>query len=115
MGMNVEDNKVVARRMFAALQAHDLDTAVACVAEDFVSHGHPLRGRAELRERLARNHAAFPDLRLDIQDLFGEGDRLVVRMAWRGAGAPGANGGSVIEILRFVDGIIAESWAAAAA
>ena len=38
MGMNVEDNKVVARRVFAALQARDIDAAVASVAEDFVSH-----------------------------------------------------------------------------
>lgn len=46
--------------------------------------GGELRGRAALREHVQRYRSAFPDLHCTIEEVQGEGDRVVTRWVARG-------------------------------
>ena len=73
------------RRYLEALNAHDVDAIVRCVAEDFVNEhtalgGRTRRGRAEYRAALAEFLRDFADLRYHYRpgDLITDGDRVAV-------------------------------------
>jgi steroid delta-isomerase-like uncharacterized protein len=76
-------------------------------------------GRDKLKEVFGRLHQAFPDLRVTIEDLIAEGDKVVARNSVTGThqgdymGIP-PTGKSVtyneIFIFRFVAGRVAETW-----
>lgn len=92
-------------------------------SDDFVDH-HPIPGQLPRREGFMNTVelylSAFPDLQVVNDDVFGSGDRLVIRWTAVGThdgellGIP-ASGNPVtitgIDILRIVDGQIAERWA----
>jgi steroid delta-isomerase-like uncharacterized protein len=76
-------------------------------------------GAELLKELFARLHRAFPDLRITIEDLIAEGDKVVVRDTVTGTHqgeylglAPTGRSVSYDEIFvcRFTDGRIAETW-----
>jgi steroid delta-isomerase-like uncharacterized protein len=76
-------------------------------------------GQQLLKEVFGRLHRAFPDLRVNVEDVIAEGDKIVSRNSVTGThqgeymGIP-PTGKSVtyneIFIARFVDGRIAETW-----
>jgi steroid delta-isomerase-like uncharacterized protein len=76
-------------------------------------------GQELLKEVFGRLHRAFPDLRVNVEDVIAEGDKVVSRNSVTGTqqgeymGIP-PTGKSVtyneIFIARFVDGRIAETW-----
>lgn len=81
----------------AALNAHDPDTAAACVAEDFVNEhtstmGHSRRGRAEYRRALDEFLADFTELNYAAEQVIVDGARIAVpyRMSCRVQSAGGA-------------------------
>lgn len=92
-------------------------------SDDFVDH-HPIPGQLPRREGFMNTVelylSAFPNLQVVNDDVFGSGDRLVIRWTAVGThegellGIP-ASGNPVtitgIDILRLVDGQIAERWA----
>jgi glyoxylase-like metal-dependent hydrolase (beta-lactamase superfamily II)/predicted ester cyclase len=87
----------VARRYFAAIDAHDLETAVSLWAEGGREH---VRGQVDVlapvgvRDFIAELLGAVPDLRLEIISTTSEGDRCGVQ--WRITGTfagPGEFGG----------------------
>jgi predicted ester cyclase len=64
-------------------------------------------------------HAAFPDFKATIDDLITEGDKVVIRMTWRGTqkgefmGVPPTGkrvSFGVIDIIRIAGGRFAEHW-----
>jgi steroid delta-isomerase-like uncharacterized protein len=77
------------------------------------------RGAQVLKEVFGRLHRAFPDLRVTVEDVIAEGDKVVARNSVTGThqgeymGIP-PTGKSVtyneIFIVRFVNGRIAETW-----
>ena len=110
----------VARRYFEALNAHDLDGAVACWipggTDRFVGE-QELVAPNGVRQYFAALFAAFPDMSLEIIDLTTSHNRTAVR--WRGRGTfagPGmfqgfaANGARIefegCDVLTCVDGLI---------
>jgi len=126
---DVERNVDVVRRLEAAYGARDYDTVKACVAVDFVAH---TPGSQQLppgvEGAIAANEGGFayyPDKRSEIEDVFGEGDRVVahIRMQGTNTGAPvdiaglsEATGKPIdmdwIQISRHAeDGTIVETWA----
>jgi steroid delta-isomerase-like uncharacterized protein len=77
------------------------------------------QGREGLKQAISMYRAAFPDLRIDIEELFVYGDRVVWR--WRSEGThagefqgllPTNRHGEVtgISIARFQDGKVVETW-----
>ncbi len=121
--MSPDENKALARRWFEdGFNAHNLAIMDELFAPDFVEHtpyGPPTQGREVAKQGIGGAFAAMPDLRLTVEDVIAEGDKVTVRFVTTGTqtgdlmGIP-ATGKAVttttIEILRFEDGKIAENW-----
>ena len=117
------DAKDVTRRFYEEIinqkNVHAIDRF--CTA-DFVDHNPPPGGKGSLdatKQQFLELVAAFPDLKMMVQDQIAEGDRVVNRVLVRGThkgeymGMPGSGktveiGG--IDILRMVNGKAAERW-----
>src|SRR5262249_47337156 len=85
--MSAEENKAIVRR-YLEEGFHRRNPAAVdeLVAPDFVHHDpvNPLHGPAGLKEYQAVLFAAFPDLRLTLEDIVAEGDKVVVRYTMTG-------------------------------
>ena len=88
----------VARRYFAAIDARDLEAAVACWAEGGRDNVH---GRVDvlapegIREFIGELIEAVPDLRMEVVSSTSEGDRCGVHWRLRGTFAGPASFGGV--------------------
>ena len=124
--MGVDENIDAVRRLEQAYNDRDYDTVRSVVAADFVAHtpGSEMVPPG-VEGAIAANEggfASFPDKRSEILDVFGEGDRVVSHVRMKGTNDGGipwagvaANGKPIdtdwIQISRFEDGRIAETWA----
>jgi steroid delta-isomerase-like uncharacterized protein len=120
------DNASTMRSTYERISAGDLAGFGELVADDFVEHdevpGHPptKEGMLDYFHALL---AAFPDLRLDVEDVIAEGDKTVARVrasaTHRGEfmGVPPTEKRAeiqLIDIMRFDDaGLVAEHWGVA--
>ena len=117
------DHSTTMRRTYDLINAGDLDAFGELLAEGFIEH-EELPGLAPTKEgvlELFRGYkAAFPDLRMDAEDILASGDKAVARVKATGTqtgefmGMP-ASGKSVdiqlIDIMRFDDaGLVCEHW-----
>ena len=85
---------MVAERLDAALNAHDIDAFVACFAEDYDSEqpAHPDRaftGRAQVRENWSAIFEGVPDFASELVETAGSGDVEWSEWRWRGTQANG--------------------------
>ena len=118
-------HKAAARRWTEELWGRG-DRAVAdeIVAPDYVRHDagdpFPARGPEDVKRLVAMLRAMLPDLRLEIEDLIVAGDTVVTRYTGTATDTRGYLGRPptgrrirtpAIQIFRFRDGKIAESWA----
>jgi len=122
--MSAEDNKATIRRITEAFNQRDL----AFIDEDFSPHfvfhtplfsGWP-QGLEGARKMFTTMLTTAPDIRLTIEDIFTEGDKVAVRWTFRGthrgqsllSGSPtGAEFTAVaISMYRFAHGKIEEDW-----
>lgn len=117
------DHATTMRRLYELLNAGDVDGFGDALAEDFVEH-EELPGLAPGKEGVKAFFrmylTAFPDLRMEPQDVLPSGDKVVARVRATGThqgefmGMP-ATGRSVdvalIDIIRFGDdGLAHEHW-----
>ena len=117
------DHSATMRRTYDLINAGDLDAFGELLAEGFIEH-EELPGLAPTKDgvlELFRGYkAAFPDLRMDAEDVLASGDKAVARVKATGTqtgefmGMP-ASGKSVdiqlIDIMRFDDaGLVCEHW-----
>jgi len=120
---NLMDHAVAMKRLYDLINAGDIDGFGECLAEDFVEH-EEMPGLEPSKEGVKQlfhmYRAAFPDLRMDVQDVLVSGDKAVARVRATGThqgeflGMP-ATGKSVdvqlIDITRFGDdGVALEHW-----
>lgn len=121
-----ERNKASTRRFTDGMNTNDADI-ISRTIDELVMPDAVIRtplplevsGAQALKEVFLRLHRAYPDLHVAIEDLIGEGDRVVSRNVVSGThrgeymGIP-PTGRSVtyteIFIFRFVNGKIAETW-----
>lgn len=115
-------NKALVRRFLEqVINRNDTRLLPQLVATDHVRHAPEgdVHGPEGVRIELADYRAAFPDLRLVLEDLIAEGDRVVSRFVLRGTHASPLLGVAPcglavavagIGIDRIVDGRLAESW-----
>lgn len=111
------------RRLYDLINAGDIDGFGELLAEDFVEHEETpgLEATKEgVKQFFHMYRAAFPDLRLEAQDILASGDKVVARSRGTGThqgefmGMP-ATGKSIdvdlIDIIRFGDdGLAREHW-----
>jgi steroid delta-isomerase-like uncharacterized protein len=117
------DNSATLRRMYDLLNAGDLEAFGALLSEDFVEH-EETPGLAPTKDGVLEffrmYRAAFPDLRMEPEDVVGSGDKIAARVRATGThegefmGMP-ATGKSfdvqLIDIMRFAeDGLVREHW-----
>jgi steroid delta-isomerase-like uncharacterized protein len=117
------DHAATTRRMYDLLNAGDIDGFADHLAEDFVEN-EVTPGLAPTKEGVMEffrmYKEAFPDMRMEAEDVLASGDRVVVRARATGThegefmGMP-ATGKSIdvqlIDILRFGDdGLAHEHW-----
>ena len=116
-------NTELLRAAFAAFNAGDADECMAHMAPDLVMNlaelPEPQHGREVWRQGFEMMKQAFPDLRAQIEDIVAAGDRVALRVRFRGThsgeflGIPPT--GRPIdyvshEFYRVADGLIAEEW-----
>jgi steroid delta-isomerase-like uncharacterized protein len=117
------DHTATLAKMYELVNAQDLDGFCDLMADDFVEHettaGLPPT-KDGVRQFFTMYIAAFPDLRMEAQDVIASGDKVVARVRCTGTntgdfmGMP-ATGKSVdveaIDIIRFGDdGLAVEHW-----
>jgi len=112
----------LARALETAVNVHDLDALDALVAEDYVEHegmAEPVVDARAMRGAFGALFGAFPDYRLDIEDVIVDGDRMALRGVQRGTqlgplGPMAPTGGRMevlsLDVVRARDGRIAEHW-----
>jgi steroid delta-isomerase-like uncharacterized protein len=88
MSMSVEENKAIIRRLVEeGLNGSNIALIKECRVADYVYHnpgGIETRGLQDLEKRLAAMGTAFPDLHIEIEDIFGEGDKVAARLKTSG-------------------------------
>lgn len=121
--MAAEENKVLARRFIEeAWDEGNLGAIDEMTVEDFVYHDPPPgipSTREGFRRIVAMSRAAFPDLRIVVEDVIAEEDRVAIRYTMRAThqgelmGIP-PTGEQVavpgIVVLRVRDGKLTERW-----
>jgi predicted ester cyclase len=118
--VSVEANKTLARRVLEASILNDVAFLEEVVAPEYVQHGPGVPPTREAFFAFARwfRHA-FPDGRFVVDDVVGEGDKVLLRWTFKGTqigtwmGRPPT--GKYVEFVgmdlwRFVDGKFVESW-----
>jgi steroid delta-isomerase-like uncharacterized protein len=117
------DHAATARRMYDLINAGDIDGFASHLADDFVEH-EETPGLAPTKDGVKAffrmQLAAFPDLRMDVEDVVADGDKVVARVRYtatnRGAfmGMPATGRGVAVELIdmfRFgADGLVHEHW-----
>lgn len=111
------------RRAFETLNTGDIDACAELVTPNFIANFpgalEPTIGRDAWTQNLTMFRTAFPDLRVEIDDIFGSGDRAALRLTFRGThqgeffGMP-ATGREVsftsVELYRVEGDKVAEEW-----
>ncbi|PWK48375.1 steroid delta-isomerase-like uncharacterized protein [Actinoplanes xinjiangensis] len=88
MTASAEKNVTVVRTAFETLQHGDLDACAEQLIEDFIVNlpglPGPLHGREIWKFGVQAMRDGFPDLSIVIEDIFGAGDRVAVRLRFSG-------------------------------
>jgi steroid delta-isomerase-like uncharacterized protein len=117
-----EENKQVVLSCWGVANSHDASGFERYYAEDVVYHGNDgeIRGRENVTAYLQTFMTALPDIKLTVEDIFGEGDRVFSRARLQGTNTGEFNGmpptGKSIDIrwimnaCRVQDGRIVEEW-----
>jgi steroid delta-isomerase-like uncharacterized protein len=120
-----EENKAIVRQQEEELFTQgNLDAADEVYAPDYVSHdpsnSEEVRGLEAAKRAASDYRQAFPDLRVTVEDLIAEGDRVAARLRFRGTHLGELDGIAPtgrrvdctgIVISRIEEGKIAEDWA----
>jgi steroid delta-isomerase-like uncharacterized protein len=117
------DHSATMRRAYDLINAGDLEGFGGLLAEDFVEH-EETPGLAPTKEGVLEffrmYRTAFPDLRMDVEDLLASGNKAVARVRARGThdgefmGMPPTGKGiemQLIDIMQFDEaGLVREHW-----
>jgi steroid delta-isomerase-like uncharacterized protein len=83
--MSTEENKAVIRRVVEeGWNKGNVDIFDELAATDVVHHDYKTRGLEAFKQAIAADMTAFPDLKVTIEDMIAEGDKVVVRYTFRG-------------------------------
>lgn len=125
MTTTVEKNMALMRTAYQLVESGDLDAAAQLLTEDFIANvpgcPDPLHGREIWCHGTKMMKDAFPDLTINVQDMFGVGDKVTVLVHFEGTHQGAfqqfeATGRKVgyrsVEVYRFEGDRIAEEWVA---
>ena len=107
------DKKEIARSYFDRVVTGDLDAVNELLTLDFVDHDAPPgtpRGPEAAKAFAGAMISHHPDLKIEIEDVFGEDDRVALRLRWNAEETGYVQYGIVV--FRFEGDRIAERWSA---
>jgi predicted ester cyclase len=83
--MSIEKNKALVRRVYELFNQRKLDAIPELCTPGYVEHytGRDVSGAQALQSTSAF-FAAFPDITFTIEDMVAEGDKVAVRVNWKG-------------------------------
>ena len=124
--MSIEQNKALARRWSEELWGQgNLAVADEIIASDYVRHDpgdpFPAQGPGDVKRIVSMLRSMLPDFKIEVEAMVAEGDMVVSRYTATATDTKGymgmpPTGKSIrtpaIQIFRFADGKIVESWAA---
>lgn len=110
------DEMTLVRRFNDALNARDLDEMMGLMTPDCVfENTHPppdgarYEGQAEVREFWTRFFLSASETRIEVEELFAAGERVIMRWVYTWADPLGGTGHiRGIDVYRFRDGLISE-------
>jgi len=119
--MSAEENKALVRRYVEEfVDRSNFELSDEIFAPNFVRYGpDQVSGVEDLKHFFAMLHSGFPGFQSTIEDLFAEGDKVVLRFTFHGTHQGefmgiGPTGKQVtmagIDIFRIADGKIVELW-----
>ena len=121
--MSTEDNKAVVRRLLDVWETGGVDLIDELLAPDYVNHSpaspEQPTGPEGLKGAVSMFRSAIPDLKMVVEDIIAEGDKVVLRYTLQGTHEgelfgipPTGNRLSVksIAVERVSDGQIREHW-----
>ncbi|GCE15541.1 ester cyclase [Tengunoibacter tsumagoiensis] len=109
--MTKEDTKNLILRMYDAFNTRNLAAVDEIFASDFYSH--PLKTGIEgVKKSYAARFQAFPDIRVAVEELLIDGEKVASRTSLHGIPAMAdGNQPMILEIIRVQNQRIAEVWA----
>jgi predicted SnoaL-like aldol condensation-catalyzing enzyme len=108
--MTTENKAVVQRAMAALLETGGVDALAPFLSDDFVHHrpGGVDSTKAQWLDAVRTAMVPLAGMRVEIQQLLADGDRVVVySRRWLADGGPEI---AVVEIWRIDGGLVAEGW-----
>jgi len=120
--MSVEENKAVVRRLIDAWNTRNWAVFDELMVPDNIYHygvTGEMVGREALKQEVIGGRNAFPDAQWAIEDMIGEGDKVVVRLTFSGTHrgeymgiAPTNKRMTIGEVIiaRIVSGKFVEEW-----
>jgi steroid delta-isomerase-like uncharacterized protein len=122
-GAHSEDNKTLVRRWIEEVIAKgNVAVVEQYIAPTYIGHSPGLpeaKGPEGSRQRITALHAAFPDLRLTVEDLIADGDKVAVRYTAHGTHKGEFMGvaptgkemiWTAITLFHLVNGKVQEAW-----
>ena len=113
----VEENKVLLKRLVEeAYNQRTLGVLDEIMAPDYVMHTNGITyenvGPEGVKINITENLQLYPDFKVTIEDMFGEGDRVALRWIFQGTHTQFGKQVTLagIYICRFAEGKIAEGW-----
>lgn len=110
-----DENKALMREMVRIFETGDLSRVASVIDAGYIDHqgfgGIALEGTAGFSFVVTAARTAVADLRVSIEDLIAEDDRVAARLRWHGTGSAGNQvERETIEIVRFAGGRAVEHW-----
>jgi predicted SnoaL-like aldol condensation-catalyzing enzyme len=106
----VHDRKQVAQQFLELVVAGNIDDAYRKYVASDGKHHNPFfpAGFPALREAMKENHVQFPNMRLTVKNVIGDGDLVAIHshIVLR----PGETGVAVVHLFRFRGNKIVEIW-----
>jgi len=83
--MSIEENKALVRRAFELMNRKELDAFFQLLDPAYIAH-YPIGDFSleQAKQSETMYFAAFPDAIATIEDMVAEGDRVAIRVTWRG-------------------------------
>ncbi|MGI8587445.1 MAG: ester cyclase [Chloroflexia bacterium] len=107
------ENKATVLRVYQAFHNRDLRSLDELLAPDFVDHTagpEQAPGPEGIKQAWARMFAAYPALRITVEDLVAEGYKVASRVIFSGAGPDGTSEATMMEMAHVSGGKVVELW-----
>ena len=115
-----ERNKILARRFYdEILNDRKMDVVNEILSPEYTDHSATAPGRENFKTYFATITSVFPDIKVTVEDLFSNGDKVAARLtiygtqlgSFRGFPPTGTQATwAGIDILHISNGVITERW-----